>query len=921
MAVLPEGAVTFLFTDVEGSTELLEHYGVAMSAALARHHELFDAVVNRHGGAIFETVGDAVYAVFAHPPDAARAALDAQRSLAAEDWGPIGRLAVRIAIHTGHVERRGDHYLGSPLFRTARLQALAHGEQTLVSGTTAGLVGAELPAQASLRDLGTHRLKDLRDPEHVFQLVHPDLRGEFPPLRSLDSHPHNIPDQLSSFIGREVETAEVVARLDAHRLVSLLGPGGIGKTRLALEVATQRLANHPDGIFFVDLSSLRDPELVLLAIATTLGLREQPGQSIASVLSKYARGKRLLLVLDNLEQLLPAAARLIGDLLSAANELRVLATSRIPLRVRGELEYQVPPLATGAAERLDGVAEVLFVDRARAVRPDLVISPAAGPLIADICERLDGLPLAIELAAARLRLFSLTQLHDRLARRLPVLTGGASDLPERQRTLRSAIAWSEGLLNEPERRLFARLAVFAGGFTLDGAESTAGPDLGAEVLDGLGSLLEQSLLSLLPDTAAEPRYTMLETIREYALERLEATGEADAVRQRHGDRLLDFATRAYAAGPGEERKGLYELIESELDDVRAALQWLDETRRSDELLQLVSVLARFWAQRGHISEGRVWVARALEAAPDGDAAARGRIQRSAWSLHHLGGTAAEAYHSLSEAVRSFEAAGAEAEVGSTLALLGDELQSRGHLADARAVLERAVAIAERVGDDVARRRALDGLANLLVLEGDAPAAESALTEVFEWAVESDDAGAVRQTGISLATIRYEIGRVAAAEAPAQAAVDAARKAGLLSGEPFVTLGMVQALQRRYSAARDSLTEAVHLVAKAGDMNTLPALLKAWASLEIRDGDASVGAYCLGAGLSWEVQREFAPTPSEIRFDENETANARNRLTEEEFADGWERGSRATFDELIAMLSERTAVGRSAIEARRGRLSE
>lgn len=449
MAGLPSGTVTFLFSDVEGSTQLLERHGAAMGSALARHHELFEQVVEGHGGTIFETVGDAVYAAFTDAGAAATAALDAQRALASEDWGPIGRMAVRIAIHTGTVERRGDHYFGPALFRVARLQALASGEQTLLSGVTAGLAGEALPTGASLRDLGTHRLKDLGEPEQVYQLMHPELRPEFPAVKSLDSHPHNLPLQLSSFVGREAEVAELAQLRAQHRLVTLLGPGGIGKTRLALQVAADVLDAVPDGVFFVDLAPVRDPELVPGAVATSLGLRAQPSEPIIRTLAQHLSSKTLLLVLDNLEQLLPVAAVTVTELLTEAPGLSVLATSRVPLRIRGEREYAVPSLAAGAPGSLDAApppAVVLFVERARAIGAELVIDAQTGPLIADICMRLDGLPLAIELAATRLRLLSLGALRDRLRDRLPLLTGGARDLPERQQTLRAAIAWSEDLL-------------------------------------------------------------------------------------------------------------------------------------------------------------------------------------------------------------------------------------------------------------------------------------------------------------------------------------------------------------------------------------------------------------------------------------------------------------------------------------------
>ncbi|MBA3689539.1 MAG: adenylate/guanylate cyclase domain-containing protein, partial [Chloroflexi bacterium] len=598
---LPAGTVTFLFSDVEGSTQLLERHGEMMGEALSRHHDLFEQVVEQHQGAIFETVGDAVYAAFARPQDAVAAALNAHRALAAEDWGPIGRIAVRIAVHTGAVERRGDHYFGPALFRCARLQVLGYGEQTLLSGVTARLVGDALPQGASLRDLGRHRLKDLGEPEQVHQLVHADLRGDFPALKSLDTHPHNLPLALSSFIGREKELHALDELLDAQRLVTLIGPGGIGKTRLALQVAAEQIERHPDGVFLVDLAPLRDAALVAGTISSTLGLLEQAGQSISTTLHEHLKSRRLLLVLDNVEQLLPMAAPAVADLLATGAGLHILATSRAPLRLRGEHEYRVPPLGAGEPDQLEATpppAVALFLERARAVRSDLVVDAKTGPLIADICERLDGLPLAIELAAARLRLLSLPALRERLAQRLPLLTAGSRDSPERQQTLRATIAWSEELLTPPQQRLFARLGAFVGTFSLEGVELVSAADSDGVVLDELSSLVEHSLVRHVDDPTGAPRYTMLETIREYAFERLEAYGEAADIRDRLAAYLVNLAEITEPRLTTAEQTEALRQLDLELDDVRAALSWLRVRGDVQQLGRLAAALARYCTHRG-----------------------------------------------------------------------------------------------------------------------------------------------------------------------------------------------------------------------------------------------------------------------------------------------------------------------------------
>ena len=575
MSTLPTGVVTFLFSDVEGSTRILEGYGAATGLALERHFQIYERVVEEHHGVVFKTVGDAVYAAFAKPTDAVATALDAHREMARESWDDIGgRVACRIAIHTGSVERRGHDYFGAPLFRCARLQALAYGEQTVVSGVTARLVGSDLPPGARLVDRGVHRLKDLQEPEHVFELQHPDLRASFPPLKSLDARPHNLPMQISSFVGRESELASVKRLIDGHRLVTLLGPGGIGKTRLALQAAADQIEHFADGVWFVDLAPIRDPGMVADAVASVLGVREEADRLAFETLLAHVRARNMLLVLDNLEQLLPGAARTVSELVGGAPGVHVVATSRGPLRVRGEVEYEVPPLGAGDPERSDASvpgAVALFLERAHAIRPELEVdrrdrSAHRGDL------RAAGRPAAGHRArSCPPAVYSLQALHDRLDQRLPVLIGGARDLPERQQTLRAAIAWSDELLAEPERDLFWRLGVFAGSFSLDGATAVAGPDLGTDAEAGLTILLEESLVRRL-DGTDEPRFTMLETIREYAWDRLTAEGGADAARDRLADHVDRIAHRANDELVGLREAALLRLLDTELPNVRSTLE-------------------------------------------------------------------------------------------------------------------------------------------------------------------------------------------------------------------------------------------------------------------------------------------------------------------------------------------------------------
>ena len=610
----PEAALTFLFTDVEGSTRLWEQYPREMQGALERHDRILHTAITAAAGGVVKTTGDGLMAVFADAGAAVSAAMSAQRALAAEPWPATCPIRVRMGIHTGDAEARGGDYFGPAVYRAARIMAVGHGGQVLLSGVTAGLVEAGLPAGRTLRDLGQHRLKDLGRAERLVQVAETGLPSEFPPLATLDRRPNNLPIQASAFVGRDAVLRDLRARLDdpAIRLVTLTGPGGTGKTRLALRAAADQIDRFPDGVFFVDLVPAIDADGVLGLIASTVGVADSTERSPLNELRRHFRSQGVLLVLDNFEQA-AAAGPILLDLLADCPGLKLLVTSRQALRVRGENVVSVPPLSLPEATDRAGTADELsqfeaiqlFVERARAVRSDFRLTDENAAAVAEICRRLDGLPLAIELATARMNLFTPEALRDRLGSRLKLLGGGARDLPARQRTLRATIEWSYQLLDPPEQRLLALLSVVAGA-AVEAVEATAaGLDAAAGValapLDGLGSLLDKSLVLQAERSGGDesPRIVLLETIREYAAEQLASRPEfAAAARDHHARYFADLATNVSAPAADPDGVAAGDAVALESDNLRIAWRHWVAQRDLDRLKELKVVLWPLYDRRG-----------------------------------------------------------------------------------------------------------------------------------------------------------------------------------------------------------------------------------------------------------------------------------------------------------------------------------
>ncbi len=595
--LLPTGTVTLLLADVENSTGLWETQPGEMTAAFARlDHELSDLLA-AHGGVrpVEQGEGDSFVVAFARASDAVACALGLQRAA-------LAPISLRIGVHTGEVQLRDEgNYIGPTINRAARLRDLAHGGQTVLSSAAEAIVADTLPADAWLTDLGTHELRGVPRPERVVQLCHPDLRNEFPPLRAAKNDAaQNLPSQFTSFVGRGTQLAEVRKLLAQNRLVTLTGAGGVGKTRLAVEVANQLTAEYTDGVWYVDLAPITDPDVVPVAVARALGLPDQLRRSTMDTLLRFVHDRRLLVVLDNCEHLLDPCAELVTSLLGAAPGLIMLATSREPIGVAGEVSWRVPSLSL-ADEAIE-----LFIDRARRARPDLAVGGETNTTVIEICARLDGLPLAIELAAARVRALSLAEILDSLHDRFRLLTGGARTAVRRQQTLRASVDWSHALLTGPERVLFRRLAAFLGGFDLEAAQAVAGGgDVERyQVLDQLTLLVDKSLV-VAGHAAGATRYRLLETVRQYALEKLGESGEADAIRSRHRDHYAALAALLDApAGSDYERR--LDQAEIEIDNLRAAFGWSREHSHVELALALASSLQPLWQARGRAREGLAW---------------------------------------------------------------------------------------------------------------------------------------------------------------------------------------------------------------------------------------------------------------------------------------------------------------------------
>jgi predicted ATPase/class 3 adenylate cyclase/Tfp pilus assembly protein PilF len=738
MPEYPSGTVAFLFTDIEGSTALWERDRPAMASAVNRHLTLMRGAIEAHHGVLFKTIGDAVQAAFPTAPDAVAAALDAQVGLGNEPWDATGPLRVRMGIHLGAATPRDGDYLAPALNRLSRLLSAGYGGQVLLTQAAAALAHHALPAGAALRDLGEHRLRDLHRHERVFQLLHSGLPDAFPPLKTLDIQRHNLPSQATPFLGRAQDVGRIreLVHDPEVRLVTLTGPGGVGKTRLAQHVAGELVEGFPDGVWFIDLAPLTDPTLVAQTIAGTLGVREAGERPLLEALAEHVSSRRLLLVLDNFEHVM-AAATVVADLIRNAPSVKALVTSRAPLRLQGEREAPILPLALPAREdgeppdfdeimRSDAVQ--LFVARAQAARPDFTLTPEIASAVVEICERLDGLPLAIELAAARVRVLTPEALLARLDDRLRMLTGGPRDAPARQQALRQTIAWSYDLLAPTEQALFRRFAVFAGNASLPATEAVIAQSGELDAFDGLATLVEQSLVQQSDDVSGEPRFGMLQSIRAFGLEQLTALGEESDVRDAHARYFAADVQEAEPAMFGPEQGAWFDRFETEHDDLRSALRWLLDRREVETALEFAGALWIFWLTRGYPSEGSRWLSEALSVGSSSDPAAHTLALVGAGMLAETQGDYGRATALLDEALALARASGIERAAARALSALSVVSENQGDYPLATARLEEALALYRALDDRPGIALALLGLGALAAYPGDTARAASLLEE-------------------------------------------------------------------------------------------------------------------------------------------------------------------------------------------------
>ena len=842
-----------------------------MPLLMARHDAISRAAVERNRGTIVKMTGDGVHAAFDRPVDALIATLEIQKQLSQTQAADGLPLALRCGLHAGVDERRDGDFYGRAVNRAARIMCAAHGGQMLMSKVVADQVGGMLPDGAALRDLGTVRLRDLSGPEHIYQLVHPNLRADFPALRSLEGTPNNLTQQLNSFVGRERELTEIKEMLASNRLVTLLGMGGIGKSRLSMQLAAAVLDDFPDGVWFVELAALTDPSLVAQAVASTLGVKEEAGGSVIDALTKYVRDLKLLIILDNCEQVVHGCADISKRLLQAGTQVKILTSSRDYLQVAGETVYHVPTLSVPEAQQqvdleslIQHEAVRLFVDRASAARRDFRLHEKNATAVIDICRRLDGIPLAIELAAARVRTLSVPAIAERLSDRFRLLITGDRTVLPRQRTLRALIDWSYDLLSEQERTLFQRLSVFAGGWTLEAAEAVCahGSVRSEDVVELLGHLVEKSLVIL---EVSKDRYRMLDTVRHYAQEKLSELNESNVVRRQHRDFYLELAERARPELTGPAQAFWLARVDQEHDNLLAAHAWsIGPDGVAAHSLRLIFALRPYWIYRGFIGLGHSISLQSLQAPQ-----AKTRDLLRCQALHVVGqlgcylGRYAEAVEFLEESLSIANLIGDQIRIAAVQQPLGMAYAGSGDSVRARLHFENAVNLTRSLGNKRQLMAAMNALAQLHRADGQFDEAEPLYRDVLALARELGD-----QPSVAI---------------------------GLLN------LAMVSIAQRSSDKARPVLLEALRIAAATGSQPVAQSALEVCAGLAAEEGQWQDAASLFGAAESYKGRTGLQRDPTDDSFLNPLIDKVRCALGQQRFAACEGTGRKQTHEEAMAWV--------------------
>jgi predicted ATPase/class 3 adenylate cyclase len=865
MHYLPTGTVTFLFTDIEGSTRLLQQLGDRYSRVLEECRRLLRVAFQEWNGHEVDTQGDAFFVAFARATDAVSAAVDGLHALVIHPWPENVEVRVRMGLHTGEPQLSSEGYVGIDVHHAARVMSAGHGGQVLLSQTTRDLVEHQLPDGVSLRDLGEHRLKDLQRPVHLFQLVIAGLPSHFPSLKSLDAYPNNLPVQPTSLIGREWEVAslvELLRRVDI-RLVTLTGPGGTGKTRLALQVAAELSDLEWRGIYFVDLAPVSDSTQVIPTIASTLGLREERSRSPLECLKEEIDQNRLLLLLDNFEQVLDAAVR-VSELLVACPQLKIMVTSRAVLRVRAEREFAVPTLRLPDSAQMPDLeallqyeAIVLFVQRTQAVVPEFRLTDMNAPAVVEIVRRLDGLPLAIELAAARMKLLSPEALLARLNQPLQVLTSGVRDVAARQQTLRNTIAWSYNLLDAQERALFRRLSDFVGGCTLGAIEAVYGALGNATglILDIVDSLVDKSLLQLRePGKGEEPRFAMLETIREYGLELLVASGELESVREAHAMYFLELSERADLDLSASDSPEWLDRLEQEHDNLRAAMHWsLEDIERREQIaLRMGGALRSFWYVRGYLSEGLDFLERAMMGSNEVEEPTRAAALYAAARLYEVRGDYDRAEPFLVKSLVLYRELGNPERIAYALHLQADIAWRRGILDMARSLAEESLAVFRELGDRGAIASLLLHLGALAADQGEYARARDLLEESLAINRELGDKGNIPDSLFNLARAYFFSGsELGAARVLLEESLSLFRQLSDKEsiGYCLCLLGLLTLEQGDVTTARSLVEQSVALFKERRQAHGMALSTSAMATVIAAQGDNAVARALYDAALT------------------------------------------------------------------------